>query len=103
MKRAVGLVIMMLGMALCLAGFSVKVVAVDHKRGEIRVLLPMHQVELMAEQMPQEPEIRVRVREFYEATFEPGVVGTTKPNVLRIEIPGEKPARYRLRTVKILN
>ena len=51
----------------------------------------------------EEPEIRVKVKEFYEAAFEPGEIDTARRNVLRIEVPGGKPARFRLLRVRFLD
>ena len=85
-----------------LPALHVKVISVDHKEGRIQVLLPMHNATLAASLAVEEPEIRVRVNEFYEAEFVTGEVDTTKRNYLLIKIPGEKPARFRLRKISFL-
>ncbi len=97
--------IMLVALALIAYGratLGVKVIAVDHKERTIRVLLPAHGVEIEAELIPEESEIRVALREFYEATFEPGVISTTKRNVLRIDVPGGEPTRFRVQIIKFL-
>ncbi len=59
-----------------LFGLSVKVLLVDHKRGEVILLMPMHNTRILAELPPEEPEIRVRAKQFYRARIEPGNVDT---------------------------
>jgi hypothetical protein len=84
----------------------IKVEIVDHASGSIQVLLPMHNTRVMATLLseaealeagvPYEPEIRVSAGEFYQGAIESGEVGTTKRNVLRVEIPQERPVRFRI-------
>lgn len=63
-------------------------------------MLPVHQVVMEASLMPEEVEIRVKQREFYEAVLEPGEIGRPRGSVLRIEPPGENPAGLRLLKIK---
>ncbi len=86
-----------------LFGLSVKVLSVNHKSGEIVLLMPMHNARIFAQLPPEEPEIRVRAKRFYRARFEPGVVDTVKRNVLRVEIPGRSPVRFRIRRITFLD
>ncbi len=86
-----------------LFGLSVKVLSVDHKRGEIILLLPTHHAQMVAELPPEEPEIRVRAKRFYRARIEPGAIDTVKRNVLRVEIPGRRPVRFRIRKITFLD
>jgi hypothetical protein len=53
--------------------------------------------------MPTEPEIRLRIGEFYEAEIEAGQIDTIKRNLLKIRIPGEKPAHFRMRKIMFLS
>jgi hypothetical protein len=84
-------------------GLSVKVTAVNHRNGQVTLLLPMHHARIEATLMPEEPEIRLRIDGFYEAEIEAGQVDTVKRNLLKITIPGEKPARFRLRKITFLS
>ena len=86
-----------------LFGLSVKVLSVDHKRGEIILLLPTHHAQVFAELPPEEPEIRVRAKRFYRARIEPGTIDTVKRNVLRVDIPGRPPVRFRIRKITFLD
>jgi hypothetical protein len=86
----------------CLWGLSVKVLSVDHKAGEITVLLPMHNAHVRPILTPDEPEIRVRLNEFYEARLIEGQVDTVKRNILRISIPEHRPVFFRVHKVTFL-
>ena len=88
--------------AACLWGLSVKVLSVDHKAGEITMLLPMHHAHVRAILTRDEPEIRVRLHEFYEARLVAGKVDTVKRNILRISIPEQRPAFFRVDKVTFL-
>ena len=85
-----------------LAALHVKVIAVNHREGTITVLLPMHYATLKASLADDEPEIRVRVNEFYEAELVEGEVDTTKRNYLQVQIPDQKPAKFRLQKISFL-
>jgi hypothetical protein len=85
-----------------LAALHVKVIAINHREGTITVLLPMHHATLEASLADDEPEIRVRVNEFYEAELVEGEVDTTKRNYLRVNIPDQKPAKFRLQKISFL-
>jgi hypothetical protein len=101
-KKLLALLWLILSMPAGLPGLHVKVISVDHKEGRIQVLLPMHHVIFEASLAAQEPEIRVRVNEFYEAELVTGEVDTAKRNYLLIKIPDQKPARFRLQKVSFL-
>jgi hypothetical protein len=92
-----------LATAVHLQGLSVKVTAVNHRNGEVTLLLPMHHTRIEAALMPTEPEIRLRIGEFYEAEIEAGQIDTIKRNLLKIRIPGEKPAHFRMRKIMFLS
>jgi hypothetical protein len=85
-----------------LAALHVKVIAVNHREGTITVLLPMHYAMIEASLADDEPEIRVRVNEFYEAELVEGEVDTTKRNYLQVQIPDQKPAKFRLQKISFL-
>jgi len=101
-KKLLALLWLVLSLPAGLPALHVKIISVDHKEGRIQVLLPMHQAVLEASLAEGELEIRVRVNEFYEADLVAGEVDTTKRNYLRIKIPDQKPARFRLRKVSFL-
>ena len=86
-----------------LAGLPVKVTSVNHRNGQVTLLLPVHHARIEAVLVAEEPEIRLRVNEFYDAEFEAGEVDTVKRNVLRVTVPGEKPVRFRLRKITFLS
>ena len=81
---------------------GVKVLSVDHKAGEITMLLPMHNAHVRAILTRDEPEIRVRLNEFYDARLVAGKVDTVKRNILRISIPEQRPAFFRVDKVTFL-
>lgn len=58
-KRLLRMLVLAGACAPCLLSLSVKVLSVDHKTGEITVLLPMHNAHLKAALVPDEPEVRV--------------------------------------------
>jgi hypothetical protein len=95
--------LLMLAAAARLPGLSVKVTAVNHRNGQVTLLLPMHYVRLEAALMPEEPEIRLRVDGFYEAEIEAGQIDTVKRNRLKVLIPGEKPVYFRLLKITFLS
>jgi hypothetical protein len=94
---------LMLATAVVLPGLSVKVTAVNHRNGQVTLVLPMHHARIEAILLPEEPEIRLRVDGFYEAEIESGQIDTVKRNLLKIRIPGEKPVRFRLRRITFLS
>ena len=94
---------LMLAAAARLPGLSVKVTAVNHRDGQVTLLLPMHYTQIEATLAPEEPEIRLRIDGFYEAEIEAGQIDTVKRNLLKIRIPGEKPVRFRLRKITFLS
>jgi hypothetical protein len=84
------------------AALRIKVIAVNHREGTIQVLLPMHHATMKASLADDEPEIRVRVNEFYEAELVEGEVDTTKRNYLQVKIFDQKPAKFRLQKISFL-
>ena len=98
------LAVFMLAAALSphLSALNVKVVSVDYKAGRVTLLLPMHNARMEAVLPAEEPEIRVRLNQFYEAEIEPGQVNTVKRNFVRIKIPDEGSVRFRLRKITFL-
>ena len=55
-----------------LSALHVKGVSVDYKAGQVILLLPMHNTRVEAVLPAEEPEIRVRLNQFYEAEIETG-------------------------------
>ena len=98
------LAVFMLAAALSphLSALNVKVISVDYKTGRVTLLLPMHNARMEAVLPAEEPEIRVRRNEFYEAEIEPGKVNTVKRNFVRIKIPDERSVRFRVRKITFL-
>jgi hypothetical protein len=92
-----------LAAAVRLPGLSVKVTAVDHRTGQVTLLLPMHRVRIEAALLPEEPEIRLLLGGFYEAEIEAGQIDTVKRNRLKVAIPGEKPVCFRLLRIAFLS
>ncbi len=101
-KRILRTLVLAAACAPCLLSLNVKVLSVDHKAGEITVLLPMHNAHIRAILMQDEPEVRVRLNQFYDARLESGKVDTIKRNILRINIPEQRPVRFRVRRVTFL-
>ena len=102
-KRLLRTLVLAVACAPGLLSLSVKVLSVDHKAGEITVLLPMHNAHIKAILIQDEPEVRVRLHQFYDARLESGKVDTIKRNILRINIPEQRPARFRIRRVTFLD
>ena len=98
------LAVVMLAAALSphLSALHVKVVSVDYQAGRVTLLLPMHNARMEAVLPAEEPEIRVRLDQFYEAEVEPGKVNTVKRNFVRIKIPDEGSVRFRVRKITFL-
>ena len=84
------------------ARINIKVVEVDHDAREVTVLLPMHNATLRA-RLTAELEVRVRQGEFYEGKLITGAIGTTKRNLLRLKIPEQRPATFRVLEVEFLS
>ena len=101
-KRIIAVLALTVTLSLNLWGLPVKVVAVDYRAREITVLLPLHNTTMEAVLIPEEPEVRVRLNEFYEAAIEPGKVNTVKRNFLRIKIPHQKPVKFRVFKISFL-
>jgi hypothetical protein len=85
-----------------LSALPVKVTAIDHYNGRVTLLLPIHHSRIEAELVPEEPEVRLHVNQFYDAEFEAGEIDTVKRNVLKVTIPGERAVRLRLRKITFL-
>ena len=86
-----------------LLALNVKVVSVDYKTGRVTFSTAHAQrTELEAVLPAEEPEIRVRRNEFYEAEIESGKVNTVKRNFVRIKIPSEGSVRFRVRKITFL-
>jgi hypothetical protein len=94
--------LLMLAAANPLLAVPLKVVSINHRNGRVVLLMPVHQTRIEAVLVPEEPEIRLRVNEFYDAEFESGQVDTVKRNVLTVTVPGEKPVRFHLRKITFL-
>jgi len=87
-----------------------KAVSVDHRGGSCSLHLLMHHARVEARlltaaeaseaNLPEEPELRLREGEFYRIEFSPGEIGTTSPNLVFVEIPGER--RLPLRVTNIV-
>lgn len=92
----------MLAAASPLLALPLKVVSINHRDGRVVLLLPVHHTQIEAVLVPEEPEVRLRVDEFYDAEFESGQIDTVRRNVLKVSIPGERPVRFRLRKITFL-
>lgn len=80
-------------------------IALDHSSTTVTVLLPMHHLHIEGTLLQEaekdagpsnDPEVRVRLQQFYEAELVAGEISTTKPNRLRIRIPNDRPQLYRI-------
>ena len=61
----------------------------------------MHNTTLTVEyRRDQPPSLTPKL--YYEASVEPGKVNTTTPNTLVVDIPGQRSARFRVRSIHFL-
>ena len=84
-----------------LSGLTVKVKQLDPRKGKVILLLPMHSTMIEAQVLSQGDPIRLERNQFYESKF----LSDHKRgdhNLLRIKIPREKPARFRIRKIHFI-
>ncbi len=94
--------VLLLAAAIPVPALPLKVISINHRDGRVVLMLPIHHTQIEAVLVPEEPEVRLRVDEFYEADFESGQIDTVKRNVLKVTVPGEKPVRFHLRKITFL-
>ena len=84
-----------------LTGLTVKVKQIDPRKGKVMLLLPMHSTIIEAQVLSQGDPIRLERNQFYESKFLPDHKRGDN-NLLRIKIPREKPARFRIRKIHFI-
>lgn len=87
----------------CLTALNVKVVATDSKSGKVQLLLPMHSTTLKASVYPEGAPLRVRRNEFYDLKVFPLKGSNPHQTLLRIKIPNQKAAIFKLDTIIFLD
>ena len=100
MKSLTRLVVLTTLLASSLFGLNLKVASVDLKKGEVKLLLPMHFTIIDAKVFAEGEQIRLEPNHFYEANIIPKSGG--KYNLLRIEIPHQKPARFFIQKIRFI-
>ncbi len=84
-----------------LSGLTVKVKRLDPRNGKVVLLLPMHSAMIEAQVLSEGDPIRLERNEFYESKL----LSDHKrgdQNMLRIKIPREKPAQFRIRKIHFI-
>ena len=84
-----------------LSGLTVKVKELDPRKGKVVLLLPMHSTMIEAQVLSEGDPIRLEKNQFYESKFLPDHKRGDN-NLLRIKIPREKPARFRIRKIHFI-
>ena len=92
MKSLTRVVVLTFSLAAGLFGLHLKVASVDSKKGEVKLLLPMHFTMIDARVATKGERIRLEPNRFYDANIIPKSGG--KYNLLRVKIPHQKPARF---------
>ena len=101
MKALARIVVLTAVLTPLLSALTVKVKQLDPRKGKVVLLLPMHSTMIEAQVLSQGDPIRLERNQFYESKLlSDGHRGDQ--NMLRIKIPHEKPARFRIRKIHFI-
>ncbi len=85
-----------------LYALNLKVAEVDAKKGEVKLLLPMHSTYIEAKVFPEGAQVRLERNQFYEGTMVPGPTEDKKHNLIRVKIPHQKPVRFLIKKISFI-
>ncbi len=102
MKSLTRLFVLACVLAPGLCALNLKVTEVNAKKGEVKLLLPMHSVYLEAKVFPEGGRIRLERNQFYEGRIVPGPREDPQRNLIRVKIPHQKPARFLIKKVSFI-
>ena len=101
MKSLARILVLTAALTPLLCGLTVKVKQLDPRNGKVLLLLPMHSTMIEAQVLSQGDPIRLERNQFYESKL----LSNPKrgdQNMLRIKIPREKPARFRIKRIHFI-
>ena len=81
---------------------NLKVTEVDAKKGEVKLLLPMHSTYIEATVFPVGNRVRLERNQFYEGKMLPGPVENATHNLIRVKIPHQKPVRFLIKKISFI-
>ena len=101
MKSLARILVLTAALTSVLCALTVKVETLDRRQGRVVLLLPMHSTKIEAQVLSEGDPIRLERNQFYESKL------LSKPkrgdyNLLRIKIPREKPARFRIKRISFI-
>lgn len=102
MKSLTRLFVLACVLAPGLCALNLKVAEIDAKKGEVKLLLPMHSTYIEAKVFPEGDRIRLERNQFYEGRIVPGPVEDAQYNLIRVKIPHQKPARFLIKKVSFI-
>ena len=85
-----------------LCALNLKVTEIDAKKGEVKLLLPMHSTYIEAKVFPEGARVRLERNQFYEGKILPGPVDDAQYNLIRVKIPHQKPARFLIKKIRFI-
>ena len=99
MKSLTRLFVLACVLAPGLCALNLKVTEVDAKKGEVKLLLPMHSTYIEATVFPEGDRVRLERNQFYEGKMLPGPVENPTHNLIRVKIPHQKPVRFLIKKI----
>jgi len=85
-----------------LCAINVKVTEINAKKGEVKLLLPMHSTYIEAKIIPEGGRVRLQRDQFYEGKMILGPVEGPGHNLIRVKIPHQKPARFLIKKISFI-
>ncbi len=101
MKPLVRILVLTTALTPVLCALTVKVKQLDPRNGKVLLLLPMHSTMIEAQVLSQGDPIRLERNQFYESKLLSNRHRGDQ-NMLRIKIPKEKPARFRIKRIHFI-
>ena len=102
MKSLTRLFVLACVLAPGLCALNLKVAEVDAKKGEVKLLLPMHSTYIEATVFPEGDRVRLERNQFYEGRILPGPVEDATHNLIRVKIPHQKPVRFLIKKIRFI-
>ena len=102
MKSLTRLFVLACVLAPGLCALNLKVAEVDAKKGEVKLLLPMHSTYIEATVFPEGDRVRLERNQFYEGKMLPGPVENATHNLIRVKIPHQKPVRFLIKKISFI-
>ena len=102
MKSLTRMFVLACALAPGLFALNLKVTEINAKKGQVKLLLPMHSTYIEAQIIPAGDRVRLERNQFYEGKMMPGPAEDAQYNLIDVKIPHQKPARFLIKKISFI-